>query len=244
MGNKITHTVVVAEGTKADPITQWNADHTVSYPDLVPGIVPALTAGDLILLRAAIYNNPTLLTGLLRAWPLNTIQGTPEGGVLTYDGTWLKLVTAATGFPMVGGSGVSVQNLSKLEMHATVKATPNAMCIFFLFMEPYKGDFANYQGLDTRQGTGYYARSINAAASTVTDLGVQDWTVETKLRVVHYYDRSKVEFYKNGALLVTHSTNISAQPYECNCLESDEVARTVYLKYPPGLSITSAGGDE
>lgn len=240
MGNKITHTTT-GDGTKVTN-TVWTEDHTVSYPDLVPPIIPALTATDLILLRAAIYNNPTLLTGLMRSWPLNMISGT---GALTYDGTWLKLVSVAGGeYPIICGSGVSVQNLCNLEIHATIKATPDVGSIFYLFMEPYKGDYANYQGLDTRMGTGYFARSINAAASTVTDLGAKNWTVETKLKVVHEYDRTHVFFYENGALIATHTTNISAQPYECNCMETDNIIRTVYLKYPPGLSITSAGGDE
>jgi sulfur transfer complex TusBCD TusB component (DsrH family) len=225
MANKISHTVVVVDGTKADPITQWNADHTISEPDL----------------RKDIYSDPTLMTGLMRAWPLNMILGT---GTLTYDGTWLKMVSVVGEYPMVGGSGVSVQNLSKLEIHATVKATPTTSYIFYLFMEPYKGDFANYQGLDTQAGTTYYARSCNAAVVTATNLGAEDWSVETKLRVVHEYDRTHVFFYRNGVLIATHTTNISAQPYECNCLETDAQARTVYLKYPPGLSITSAGGDE
>jgi len=158
----------------------------------------------------------------------------------SYDGEWIAVTTIALSYYPSIRSTVAQESgsltTSYLQVCANIKA-PTATSIYFFFYEPTKGDYPNYQGLDTRDGAEYNARSRNSGAETKTILAGQDWTVERKFMISHQKDQSDVYFYIDGVEVAHHTTNISAQPYEVACCEPNGVLRTVYLRYPKGLYV-------
>jgi hypothetical protein len=58
--------------------------------------------------------------------------------------------------------------------------------------------------------TTYYARTNWQGNSTYTVLGGQDWSIEKTFKIV--WSNTKVEFYVDGALVATHTTNIPQVP--------------------------------
>jgi len=158
----------------------------------------------------------------------------------SYDGEWIKLWTKVGGYYPAIRTVVAYQGgregFGFLDVACAMKA-PNDKGIYFFFYEPQKADFANYQGMDTADGTTYVCRSKSGAVETKTTLTGQNWTVERRFRIIHQKDRSKCEFYIENALMVTHTTNISDQPFEVCCAEPNATIREVYMRYPRGIYI-------
>lgn len=173
---------------------------------------------------------------LSRTFHLDSIRAMPfiiDSNGLAYDGTWFKMVGSVGTYPAYV-SGQSIQRRGYLLASVQAKVATTESNIVMFWYEPYKGDYANFQGMG-HDGTGHYAKSRNGGAETNTYLSGQDWTVETKFSIRHEYDQSEVKFYTASNLVATHTTNISAQPYEIQCCEPANVAKNVYMKYPPGM---------
>lgn len=185
-------------------------------------------------LRKTLLSDPDLTNCLIRALPLIWIGTTP-----TYDGEWLKLTSTLGQYPAIT-TGHTFENKKSggegLISSAYVKVNIDSSTYMF-FLEPYKGNYDNYQGLDTRDGAVHYARSRNGGAETTTELTGQDWTAETKFTIKHENDQTDVYFYIGDVEKAHHTTNISTQPYEICCAEPNAVVREVSLKYPPGIKL-------
>ena len=149
---------------------------------------------------------------------------------LTYDGEWISWATTGGTHAIESGHEYSRNVLwvgAKLKLN-----TDSSTYVFFL--EPYKGNFSNYQGFDNKDGAQKVARSRKAGAETTTNL-TDNWTEETDFQIKHEADQTDVYFYIDAVEKAHHTTNVSAQPFEICCCEPNAVARTVYLKYPPGM---------
>ncbi len=154
---------------------------------------------------------------------------------VTYDGIWLKVTgTHKTKLQYPAITLNKPQQGTPLQATATVKVDVDSWWFAF-FMEPFKSNYANYLGMDTRAGTVHYARTRRNALQTATNIDPQDWTNETEFSIIH--DKSDVYFYINGAEIAHHTTNISQQPYEISCCEPDGKARKCSLKYPQGIIV-------
>jgi len=179
-------------------------------------------------------------TDFCSSLPISLPNYYPASFTWTYDGEWIAINTIAALYPAVrttvayeSGSLVT----SYLEACANIKAPANAQSIYYFFFEPQKADYANYQGLDTRDGAAYNARSRAAGVETLTVLGGQDWTVERKFKLSHQKDQTDMYFYIDGAEVAHHAANISAQPFEICACEPNGVLRTIYLRYPKGIYV-------
>lgn len=167
-------------------------------------------------------------------WSEGYVTKTWEDGQL-----WLTVTGVDTYYPAIR-TGHSLQRKNVLVAQATLKVTNDESWLFIFFFEPRKGLFNDYQGMDTQGGSTHYARSRNAAAQTTTVLSNQNWLQEHTFKIRHYYDQSACKFYVDGAEVASHTTNISAQPYEICCGESDGKVRIINLKYPPGIKLAEA----
>lgn len=181
------------------------------------------------LLRKAWYGADPL-EGPMRALPLARFGGTPS-----YDGEWITNHNPSGGFLAFGTrnayqGGLTGHLIAKARLKVSVDSS-----VYMFFYEPTKADFANYQGIDCKDGTVHYCRSRNAGVETLTSIDPQDWLVEHEFKIVHYKDQSAVQFWIDGALVATHTTNISPQPFEILAGEPNGVARNIYLKYPYGV---------
>jgi len=176
------------------------------------------------------------------ALPMSLPNYSPASFRWSYDGEWITVETLGAFYASIrtcvafeSGSTTT----SYLAACVNIKAPANATSIYYFFFEPMKGDYDNYQGLDTRDGVAYNARSRNGGAETKTILSGQDWTVEVKMRLAHQKDQSDIYFYIDGAQVAHHTTNISAQPFEIMCAEPNGQVRTIYVRYPKGMYVDS-----
>lgn len=189
------------------------------------------------LLRKAWFgqNLSELSEGLMRTLPLARLGYSP-----TYDGEWLINHNGAGGYYGFGtgvayqGAGIGV--VGYLKASAKLKISVDSS-VYMFFFEPRKADYANYQGIDCRDGTSHYCRSRNGGVQTLTAIDPQDWLVEHEFQITHYKDQNNIYFYIDGAEVAHHTTNISPQPFEILAGEPNGVARDVYLKYPYGFGV-------
>jgi len=72
------------------------------------------------------------------------------------------------------------------------------------FAEEAPGQYKDSIFLYNRDGT-YYAETFSGGTSTRSTL-TEDWTVERTFKVV--WESTKVELYRDGVLIATHTTNI------------------------------------
>lgn len=172
--------------------------------------------------------------GLAQTMPLSVLGENP-----TYDGEWIinhgsgGCPAFQTGFAIERAKGTPARNPSN-RCSATLKVNTDSN-IYILFLEPHKGCFEDYQGMDCKDGATHYARSRNNAAETATSIEPQDWTAEHKFAIKQEYDQSDVYFYVDDVEEAHHTTNISAAPFEIGCGEPNSQVRDCYLKYPPGI---------
>jgi len=174
------------------------------------------------------------------ALPISLPNYYPASFTWSYDGEWITIQTLQALYPAIRTCvAYESGSLTTSVLHACVniKAPTNATRIYYFFYEPQKGDYANYQGLDTRDGAAYNARSRNGGVETKTVLADQDWTVERKMALSHQKDQSDMHFYIDGAEVAHHTTNISAQPFEICCAEPNGQLRTIYVRYPKGIYV-------
>lgn len=187
-----------------------------------------------------VFSQPYL--GFAHAFPLDTAYHRAGECEMSYDGEWIKLDEKITGdYPALGRSAFAITygwSGANLRCHAVLKAPPNDNNIYFFFYEPFKGDYANYQGLDTRDGAEHNARSRNGGVETKTVLSGQDWTVEHRFGLEHEVNQSAMRFYIDGSVGATHTTNISAEPYEVLAGEPNGQIRTMYMRYPAGIRVS------
>lgn len=161
----------------------------------------------------------------------------------TYDGEYIILAASgAPGFP-AASSRISytkggTRATDSFMVYVTIRVNNDAS-VYIFFFEPQKGDYGNYQGFQSDGVPAYFAKSRNGGAETSTTLAAQDWTVDVEFYIKHETDQSNCYFGVDGAQVANHTTNISAQPYEVNCCEPMNVARTFYLKFPPGMCISN-----
>jgi len=155
---------------------------------------------------------------------------------MSYDGEWVRLNQIVTGqYPVLAQTGHSVQRRTQLYARARGYATDDTS-IHWFFLEPAKGVYGDYQGI-RHDDTYHCVESRSGGVETQTNLTGQDWTVETEFAIAHWYDQTETRFYINGALVATHTTNISAQPYEILFGEPSGVARVIYMRYPYGITL-------
>jgi len=204
------------------------------------GINP-LTGGD--------WNNniEQLIRGILHSLR----YGSYVDSYTTWENPWLKLSGETTKYPCVQ-SCFSVEKApsqgypnkpARLYGMVIVKCDEDVNWFPFFF-EPHKGNYYAFQGFHVEGGT-HKAKCRNLAvddtpweANLDTLIGLQDWSVETELRI-YYFKGEKVEFYVNGALAVTctSTTDISNSPFEVCAIEPDGNTHHTYLKFPPGLNL-------
>lgn len=177
---------------------------------------------------------------LASALPISLPNYYPSYFTWSYDGEWITIQTLAAYYPAIRTT-VAYESgsltTSYLSTCVNIKAPSNPANIYYFFYEPQKGDYANYQGLDTRDGADYNARSRNGGAETKTVLSGQDWTVERKMGLSHQKDQSDMYFYVDGAEVAHHTTNVSAQPFEICAAEPNGQVRTIYVRYPKGIHV-------
>jgi len=172
------------------------------------------------------------LFDLISALPL-AMYRIPE--LHDYDGEYLRLHNPPGEFHVCGWTfGIRLDRLN-WELNVTaVGYAPDDTKIFWMFLEPRKGDYANFQGI-RHTGYAYVVESRKGGVESETDIGPQDFTKDTEFRLSHR--SGYFAAYINGALVAEHTTNISDQPYEAMFGEPDEVERVVYLRYPRGIAI-------
>jgi len=176
---------------------------------------------------------------LCKAYPLRFhITGATT---VTYDGEYLIITSASATYDCIGtGFGSPSYEATRstyyLSVMARIKAPGNDTSIYFFFLEPRKGVYADFQGF-RHDGTYHCFEFRNGDAEEQDNIADQDWTTEHIFRIVHYKDQSLCQGYIDGALVAecTDNTKISAQPFSVYTIEPNGVARTVYLKYPPGI---------
>jgi hypothetical protein len=158
-------------------------------------------------------------------------------GTVEYDGEYVRLDNPSGSYN-AWRTGISYTRVQygtpmrgALDFRGKGYATDDTS-IYFFFLEPAKGDYSNYQGF-RHDGANYCVESRSGGIETQTNLTGQDWKVETEFRI--HYRTDEARFYINGSLVVTHTTDLSSPPFEVHFGEPNGVARTVFLRYPPGI---------
>lgn len=181
------------------------------------------------------------LRGIAQAFPLRyIIMGT---STITYDGEYLIINNVSGQYSAVGtGFGSPAYEATRstysLSVTAIVKAVDDDLNCYFFFLEPRKADYAEFQGFKTDAGAGSHKFEFRSGGTEEEDpIAGQDWTVDTKFRIIHYKDQSLCQGYIDGALVAecTDPADISAQPFSIYAGEPNGVARVMHLKYPPGI---------
>jgi len=182
-----------------------------------------------------------------RSLPITFIAGFPltysvDGEESSYDGEILHLKTTVTGKNSAyRTTAIHTLNLGvaswTLLLASALLSSPqgNTEDSFPFFYEPANGDFVNYQGFRFQVGT-HYCVSNSGGVSTTTAITL-DLTTWKKLTLIHWTDRSQCNFYVDDSLIVSHTTNISAQPFEILCAEPGTTIMDWYVKYPPGIHL-------
>jgi len=160
---------------------------------------------------------------------------TPGSYEYEYDGEWIRFYNPAGGWPRMLGTARAMEQRSTLA-GGVIRYAPDPTSIWHLLFERAKGIPSDMCAL-RHDGTNYVARTGAGGTYTDTILTGQDWSVETEMAIYHWYDASKAEFYINGALVHTETTNITTQPFEIFSGEPMNVVREQYIKYPPGIFI-------
>jgi hypothetical protein len=157
------------------------------------------------------------------------------GTRFTYDGEYLMLDNPSGAYNACGWThGIRLDRLGYALYASAVGYAPDDTSIYWMFFEPRKGDYANFQGI-RHDGTAYVVESRSGGVETETDISPQDFTVDTEFKIYHATGVFRV--YVNGALVVEHTTNVSSPPFEVVFGEPNGVARTVFLRYPRGVTI-------
>lgn len=190
----------------------------------------------------AFFSEPTLEKGFFRSLP---IYG--SWAAMSYDGEWIKISgTVGTHYVIVtcgtheANPSTQYPNLA-LYGCAICKVTTDSD-IYIFFFEPQIGSYSEYQGIDCRVGTTHYVRSRNSNVETATNIDPQDWTVERRFAIYHRHNETQVDFEIDGAIVATHTTNISSQPYMICCAEPNAQVRDAFLKYPFGITCGKSWG--
>ena len=179
-----------------------------------------------------------------KAIPLWYTLGT--GCTITYDGEYLKMVNVAGQYSAIGtgfGSPAyqSTRDAFSLIVAAKIKAPGGDTSIYFFFLEPRKGEYNFFQGF-RHDGVNHCFEFRDDGAEEQDNIAGQDWTTEHTFMIKHKKDGTLCQGYIDGELKAesTDALKISAQPFCLYCCEPNGVARTVYVKYPPGIYVESA----
>lgn len=180
---------------------------------------------------------------LVRSLPLSYIPNLvwAEKASYSYENGYLKQVSPV-GYPAFM-TGHSLQRYpSALQASASGYASDTNMFVFWY--EPHKGNWDNFQGF-VHNAANYSPGCVSRASAVATYTAYSfDVTTENIYSIRHEYDQSEIKFgFQDGldetpTWVVTHTTNVSAQPYEICFGEPNNVARTSYLRYPPGIYLT------
>ena len=162
-----------------------------------------------------------------------------ESCSITYDGEYIKLIGASGRYPAIG-TGYSFPYQAKrdtfsMSPRAHVKSDVDTS-IYFFFLEPSKGEYDDFQGF--RHDGVYHCMEFRSGGAEEQDnIAGQDWTTEHEFKINHKKNQTLCQGYIDGVLKAesTDNSKISAQPFAIYCCEPNGVARTLYLKYPPGI---------
>jgi len=156
----------------------------------------------------------------------------------SYDGEEIRQYNPLAGWPAMV-TGQSIYHPSKLRTGCVLRA-PDPTDIWFHLQERAKAIPSELLALRTTGAT-YETISTRGGVSTVQTLTGQDWSVRREFQIRSWANQTQTEFYVDGAVVSTHTTNIPAQPFEPFCAEPRNVVREIFLKYPKGVFII---GDE
>ena len=184
-----------------------------------------------------------LLKDFARSLPLSTpIVASWDNQESSWDGEELHLKTTATGKYPAYKTGHSLKAelgaaaYTALTANATVRGDPDVDWYPF-FYEPMKGNYDNFQGSHVDEAGNHTCESRDGGVETEVTLTDQDWSVYHNFEIRHYTDQSKCEFYIDGSLVATNTTNIHAQPFEICACEPGGSIMDCYMKYPPGIAL-------
>lgn len=158
-------------------------------------------------------------------------------------GNYMRIRTTKTGlFPNVtscvaytktfAGNGNVIPN-AMITIKATIK-TYEKQDFFPLFMEPFKSNYDNFCGFKYSASGAHLEQNTISGGSQTQDMTPIDPTVEHtyEMRYLGGGSTPQVQYYLDGSLLHTHTTNVPTGPRVLQACEPSGTIMSIYLKRP------------